>query len=77
MTRLFTVAGHVQGVGYRWFVARQARSLGLSGYASNLTDGRVEIWVSPSAGDRAIWARIGDRFERWPKAGPWGVTDCN
>jgi hypothetical protein len=46
-------------------------------YSTGLTDGRVEIWVSPTAGDRAIWARIGDRFERWPKAGPWGVTDCN
>jgi hypothetical protein len=46
-------------------------------YSTGLTDGRVTIWVSPSAGDRAVWARIGDRFERWPKAGPWGVTDCN
>jgi acylphosphatase len=43
MIRRFTVTGHVQGVGFRWFVARHARSLGLSGYARNLEDGRVEV----------------------------------
>jgi acylphosphatase len=43
MTRQFTVRGHVQGVGFRWYVARHARSLGLSGYARNLEDGRVEV----------------------------------
>jgi acylphosphatase len=43
MTRRFLVAGAVQGVGYRWFVARHARALGLSGYARNLYDGRVEV----------------------------------
>jgi acylphosphatase len=43
MTRRFTVTGQVQGVGFRWFVARHARSLGLSGFARNLDDGGVEV----------------------------------
>jgi acylphosphatase len=42
----FLVSGHVQGVGFRWFVARHARQLGLAGYARNLGDGRVEVVVA-------------------------------
>jgi acylphosphatase len=41
--RRFVVAGRVQGVGYRAFAARVARALHLSGGASNLEDGRVEV----------------------------------
>ena len=39
------VSGHVQGVGYRWFVRGLAQSAGLSGSATNLSDGRVEVVV--------------------------------
>jgi len=46
MSTRFLVSGLVQGVGFRWFVARHARSLGLAGYARNLPDGRVEVVVS-------------------------------
>jgi len=41
--RRFRVSGRVQGVGYRAFVARAARALGLSGGAANLEDGGVEV----------------------------------
>ena len=37
------VSGHVQGVGYRYFIARFAGELGLTGYAKNLFTGEVEI----------------------------------
>jgi acylphosphatase len=46
MSTRFLVSGAVQGVGFRWFVARHARALGLSGFARNLPDGRVEVVVS-------------------------------
>lgn len=46
MSTRFLISGMVQGVGFRWFAARHARSLGLGGYARNLPDGRVEVVVS-------------------------------
>jgi len=38
-----TVSGIVQGVGFRWFVERNARAIGLSGTVRNLFNGNVEI----------------------------------
>jgi acylphosphatase len=41
--RRFLVQGEVQGVGFRWFVAREAQRLGLRGFVRNLKDGSVEV----------------------------------
>lgn len=37
------VRGHVQGVGFRWWVRARALELHLVGTATNLDDGRVEV----------------------------------
>ncbi len=37
------VHGRVQGVGFRWWTRARALELGLTGSASNLPDGRVEV----------------------------------
>ena len=37
------VKGQVQGVGFRWWARARALELGLSGAATNLADGRVEV----------------------------------
>ncbi len=39
----FLVHGRVQGVGFRWFVLREAERLGVRGVARNLPDGAVEV----------------------------------
>jgi acylphosphatase len=41
--RRYLISGRVQGVGFRAATRREARKLGLSGYARNLPDGRVEV----------------------------------
>jgi acylphosphatase len=37
------VHGRVQGVGFRWWTRSRALELGLTGYASNRPDGRVQV----------------------------------
>ncbi|MCK5819500.1 MAG: acylphosphatase [Psychromonas sp.] len=37
------VTGRVQGVGFRYFTAREALKLGLTGRAQNLNDGTVKV----------------------------------
>ena len=44
------VSGLVQGVGFRYFIYRQAKSLGLTGYARNLVNGQVEIVTAGQKG---------------------------
>nr|WP_239478990.1 acylphosphatase [Rothia sp. ZJ1223] len=38
-----TVSGKVQGVGFRWWTAGEAKNLKLVGYAKNLDNGDVEV----------------------------------
>ena len=42
IAKRYIVRGRVQGVGFRWFVDREARLLGLAGWVRNNIDGTVE-----------------------------------
>jgi len=39
----YLVKGRVQGVGFRWFVHREAAEIGLRGRVRNTDDGHVEV----------------------------------
>jgi acylphosphatase len=39
----YLVKGRVQGVGFRWFVQREASEIGLRGWVRNTDDGDVEV----------------------------------
>ena len=47
-TRSYVVTGRVQGVGFRWFVEREARILGIKGWVRNRSDGSVEVLAAGS-----------------------------
>jgi len=46
MVRYYLVKGRVQGVGFRWFVQREAAELGLRGWVRNTDAGHVEVVAS-------------------------------
>lgn len=47
-----TVSGHVQGVGFRYFVAREASRLGIQGHVRNLSvETNVEVVAQGSRPD--------------------------
>ena len=59
------ISGAVQGVGFRYFVQNKARELGLSGWARNLSDGRVEVYAvgaQKPLNDLAASLHIGPRM---------------
>lgn len=60
----FLIQGRVQGVGFRWFVHREASELELRGWVRNTEDGDVEI---VACGDAADLAELRASLKRGPR----------
>ena len=45
------ITGKVQGVGFRYFVLRQAQKLGINGWVSNKSNGDVEAFAQGEKAD--------------------------
>ena len=60
----FLIQGRVQGVGFRWFVQREAAGLDLRGWVRNTEDGEVEV---VAAGEPAELDELRATLRRGPR----------
>jgi len=63
--RRFLVRGRVQGVGFRWFVEREAVILQVAGWVRNNSDSSVEVLAQ---GTREQLAGLYSRLREGPRA---------
>jgi acylphosphatase len=63
--RRFVIRGRVQGVGFRWFVEREAHILGIAGWVRNNADGGVEVLAQ---GTREQISGLRSRLREGPRA---------
>ena len=64
-TRRYMVRGRVQGVGFRWFVEREAHTLGIYGWVRNTFDGNVEVLAT---GTREQLSNLRRKLQQGPRA---------
>jgi len=60
----FLIQGRVQGVGFRWFVQREAGELDLHGWVRNTEEGDVEVLA---AGDPTDLNELRASLKRGPR----------
>jgi len=63
--RRFVVRGRVQGVGFRWFVEREAHILGIAGWVRNNSNSTVEVLAQ---GTRDQLSGLRSRLREGPRA---------
>jgi acylphosphatase len=62
----FLIQGRVQGVGFRWYVQREASQLNLRGWVRNTEEGEVEVMA---CGETADLAELRASLRRGPRGG--------
>jgi acylphosphatase len=70
--RKFVVRGRVQGVGFRWFVEREAAALGLLGWVRNREDATVELLAM---GEEEQLAQLKAKLAQGPRASRVDTVD--
>ena len=63
--KTYRVRGRVQGVGFRWFVEREAQTLGIAGWVRNRSDGTVEVLAQ---GTREQLFALRSKLQQGPRA---------
>lgn len=64
-TRRYVISGRVQGVGFRWFVEREAAQIGITGWVRNCQNGDVEVMAT---GSRDQLRSLRQRLQEGPRA---------
>ena len=65
VTRRYVVSGRVQGVGFRWFVEREAAQIGIAGWVRNCSSGDVEVMAT---GTRDQHISLRRKLQEGPRA---------
>ena len=71
----FVISGRVQGVGFRAFAEHTAHLIGVSGWARNLDDGRVEVHANGRADQLNDFEARLRQGPRWADVRGFVVTD--
>jgi acylphosphatase len=74
LARHFIVRGRVQGVGFRWFVEREAHMFKISGWVRNNPDGTVELFAQ---GTRDQLAGLHSHLREGPRAARVDAVDVS
>jgi acylphosphatase len=64
-TRRYLISGRVQGVGFRWFVEREAALIGVTGWVRNCENGDVEVMATATREQHALLRR---KLQEGPRA---------
>jgi acylphosphatase len=64
-TRRYVISGRVQGVGFRWFVEREAAQIGVTGWVRNRTNGDVEVMAT---GTHEQHTSLRNKLQQGPRA---------
>lgn len=73
-TRRCVVRGRVQGVGFRWFVTRNAADLGVRGTVRNRADGAVEVVLQADEAEPVV--ALVERIRGGPPGSRVHAVEC-